>query len=117
MSTATFVVTSADPARRRDWASLFEEDGTRVLQCSGPLIDCPLARGETSCRLLDQADLAVYDLDSVTSTFLPLLRRAYAHRSLLFARDALTPGGQHRPSIRRFVVAGRGRRNVCFGGF
>lgn len=113
--TTTLVVT-ASLERRRDWARPFEQDGTKAIVCSGPLVDCPLARGETRCALLDRADLAVYDLDSVTASFLPVLMRAYAHRTLLFARDALTPGGRHVPSIRRFSAGGRGR-GLCFGEF
>lgn len=111
------IVTSADLARRRDWARVFEEDGVRVAQCSGPLIDCPLARGETRCRLLEESELAVYDIDSLLPTFFPTLLRAYPHRSFLFARDALAAGGRHRPSVRRFVLA-RGRSGgPCFGTF
>ncbi len=109
------VVVSADPARRRDWASVFESGGQRVAVCSGPLIGCPLARGETGCLLLDESDVAVYDLDSVTPTLLPLLVRLYRHRTLLFARDTQTPGGRHRPSIVRLASPSRGR--ACFGDF
>lgn len=112
----TTVIVSASPERRRDWARPFERDGGRALGCSGPLVHCPLVRDETRCALLDRADLAVYDLDSLTASFLPVLMRAYAHRTLLFARDTLTPGGQHQPSIRRFAAGGRGR-GLCFGGY
>jgi hypothetical protein len=110
------VVTSAVPERRRDWARLFREDGTRVLECSGPLVDCPLLRGESACQLLEDADLALYDLDSVTPAFLPALLRRYASLSVIFARDAFSPGGQHMPSVRRFHFARRDR-GACFGGF
>ncbi len=109
-----FVVTSALPARRRDWASVFEEDGAEVRVCSGPLANCALLRGETRCPLLDRADLAVYDLDSVTSAFLPVLMRTYPHRSFVFARDTLAAAGRHEPSVERFVLGGRGR-GMCFG--
>ncbi len=115
MNDSTFLVASGEPARRRDWARLFEAEGERVVACSGPLVDCPLARGELRCPLLDAADMALYDLDAVTAEFLPTLLRAYPQRSLLFARDAVSPGGYHQPAIKRFVSAGR-TQGTCFGG-
>jgi hypothetical protein len=110
----TAVVTSAVPERRRQWAKVFSAEGTRVLECSGPLVDCPLLRGERECTFLAGADLAVYDLDSVTPLFLPTLLRKHAGTSILFARDALSPGREHTPSVRRVHFARRARA-TCFG--
>lgn len=110
-----YVVASADPKRRRDWARTFGGEDGPVTLCSGPLVECPLARGEARCSLLDKSTHALYDLDSITPTFLVTLLRVYPHRTLLFARDALTAGGRHRPAIKRFVV-GKRHRDVCFGG-
>ena len=108
------VVCSAMPERRRDWARILAADGACVVQCSGPLVDCPLVRGETACRLLRAADLAVYDLDSITATFLPTLLRRHPDRTMLFARDSVSPGGQHAPSVRR-VHFRRRAAAACFG--
>ena len=108
------VVTSAVPERRQQWAKVFADQDTRVFECSGPLIDCPLLRGERECVVLASADLAVYDLDSVTPLFLTTLLRKHSGVNVFFARDALSPGGEHTPSVRRVHLARRGRA-ACFG--
>lgn len=110
-----YVVVSADPERRRDWARTFDRSVARILECPGPLGACPLARGALRCAVLDEAELALYDLDSTLPSFLATLVRVYAHRSMLFARDTLTPGGRHQPAVKRFAIGRLPDDDACFG--
>lgn len=115
MTAERYVVVSAEPERRRDWAELLERDGAAVTCCPGPRRRCPLVVGDGGCTLLDGAQVAIYDLDDLTPELLPILLRTYADRSLLFAHDTLAPSGRHQPSVKRFVLGGA-PAGSCFAG-
>lgn len=95
------VVISADPERREGWARSFETEGARVLRCVGPRVTCALQAGQPRCPLLDEADLAVYDVAAITPAFLLRLVRLYPRLQLGFARDVVDADGGHRPAVER----------------
>lgn len=95
----TIVVVSAWNARRRDWGTLAAGDETRVLRCAGPERFCALMEGHPSCPLLEQADLAIYDVSAVMPSFWTRLHTAHPGLAVRFARDELTAEGHHRPRV------------------
>lgn len=92
---------SADAERREGWARFFEAEGARVIRCVGPLVSCALFAGRARCPLLDEAELAVYDVASLSPTFLLRLLRRSPRPQLGFARDVVDADGRHRPSVER----------------
>lgn len=94
----TVLVTSADAQRRRAWAHLLERRGQRVLRCAGPLVGCSLLT-RLECPLLQDADIALYDLDSVTPAFLARALRLSPRGPMLFARDVWSDEEGHRPRV------------------
>lgn len=95
----TVVVVSAWEERRRDWATLAAGEETRVLRCAGPEGFCALMQGRPSCPLLEQADLAIYDVGGVFPLFWTRLHVAHPELAVRFARDELTAEGRHRPRV------------------
>lgn len=115
----TVVVMSANAGRREAWAKLLERRGQRVLRCAGPLVACSLLR-HLECPLLVDADLALYDLNSTTPSFLARVRRLSPGHPMLFARDVETEDGERRPRVhavseRRLPAALDLGIEVCFG--
>ncbi len=102
MKRRTYVVASADPPRRTAWARFVGASAKRVLTCAGPGRDCPLVSGETRCRLLDVADVAVYDRACADPQFLARLVRAYPRLGIAVAHGGTD--GEHTPAVTRFTV-------------
>lgn len=91
------LVVSPCEGRRSDWSSVVADDRTVVETCPGPDVDCWLTRGHASCPLVAWADLALYDIDGITPSFLATLLQAHGGAAVVLARDRLVRG-QHRPS-------------------
>lgn len=97
--TRRLVVVSQDAERRADWMATFIGDGRRVLGCAGPFERCVLVDGREICPALAGADLAVYDLAAVSTTFLARLFRAHPGVAIRLGRDQRGPDGRHRPAL------------------
>ncbi len=91
----TAVIVSADAGRRIEWGNHFAGDTRRVVRCVGPTVSCALLAGEPTCPLLDAAELAVYDRDSIVPDFVPLLLDRHPSLLLLFATDDPVQDGHH----------------------
>jgi len=107
----TALVVSADPAVRADWARSFEAIGMKTLRCVGPQVLCVLLDGGR-CPLHEEADLAVYDRETVTPELTLRLIRASHALPIAFARDRVTENGRHEPVITSVASEGAGS---CIG--
>ena len=110
-SSRAALVVSADPAVRADWARYFEALGMRTLRCVGPHVLCVLLDGGY-CPLHEEADLAIYDRDSVTPELTLRLIRSSRSLPIAFAKDQLDVHGHHEPVIA--AVASEGA-DACIG--
>ena len=106
------LVVSADPAVHADWARYLEALGMRTLRCVGPQVLCVLLDGG-HCPLREEADLAIYDRDSVTPELTLRLIRSSRSLPVAFANDRLDVHGHHEPVIT--AVASLGCRRMHRG--
>lgn len=97
--TETVVVVMPEVARGGDWVDALRGDHREVLWCAGPRQGCPLLSGHALCELLERADLAVYDVDGVSVSFLARLFRAYPELDIRVCRDDCLRDGRHRPAM------------------
>lgn len=95
----TVVVVTPDVERGADWTEALRGDHREVIWCAGPRQGCPLLSGHVLCELLEQADLAVYDVDGVSVSFLSRLFRAYPELDIRVCRDNCLRDGRHRPTM------------------
>ena len=82
------VVVSGDGRLRETWARAFEGQGLRAMRCAGPEVTSCALLIMDRCPLHAAADIAVYDVDSVTPALLKRLRRPFPHTEIVFAKKA-----------------------------
>lgn len=100
------VVVSGDGARRRGWAEALEAEGISVIRCVGQRVTCALVEGQReTCPLIDEAGVAVYDVDVLSPRFVTRLSKAHPRARIVYAVDD-PAGGRHRP---RLLVRGDDR--------
>lgn len=93
----TVLVMSQGPAIREGWARHFERNGLRVIRCAGPgNTTCALDIAER-CPLHEDADVAFYEQESVTDELAVHLLTPPRLLPITFARDRMTPDGDHEP--------------------
>lgn len=93
------LIVSPSEERRRDWTAVVEDDRTQVTTCPGPNEQCVLLRGlDETCPLVAKCDVALYDFDATTPSFLATLLRAHRAAEVVLVRDRMVRG-RHRPSV------------------
>jgi hypothetical protein len=106
------LVVSGDAAVRSGWAEHFESLGMTTIRCGGPgAVPCVLIQ-DADCPLHEQADLAVYDRESVTPELTLRLIRRSSLLPIAFARDRLDAHDRHEPIITALASEGI---DTCIG--
>lgn len=92
------LIVSPSEERRRDWSAVVQDDRTTVETCAGPTSHCVLLCGLETCPRVARSDVALYDFDATTPSFLALLLRAHRSAEVVLVRDRMVRG-HHRPSV------------------
>ena len=95
----TVLVVSSDAGVRSDWARHCEALGMRTRRCVGPQVLCALLVGQYRCPLHDEADVALYDRDSLSPDCRRQLLEAPRLIPIAIARDGRGADGRHVPFL------------------
>jgi len=94
---------SSDPEVRAGWAKELEAGDSTTIRCVGPQVMCILLSDGGGCPLHREADVALYDEESVTDELMLRLIRSRTAVPIGLARDTIGEDGRHEPRVMKVV--------------